>query len=104
MAARVRDLAAVVAEDYDGDAARIWRDAADAADLKARLGSLPGFGPMKVTALAAVLSKRFDVPQARELTPKHMTLGDVDSAQALADYQADKRARKAAMRAAAAQS
>ena len=31
--------------------------------------------------------------------PAHPTLGDVDSAQALADYQAGKRAHKAAMRA-----
>ena len=49
MAGRVRELAAVVAEDYGGDASRIWNEAADTADLKKRIGSLPGFGPMKVT-------------------------------------------------------
>ena len=101
MAGRVRELAAVVAEEYGGDASRIWRDAADADDLKKRLGALPGFGPMKVTTLAAVLAKRFGVEQAMPLVPAHHTLGDVDSPQALLDYQAAKRAYKASLKAAA---
>ena len=100
MAGRVRELASVVAEDYGGDAARVWTEAADADDLRRRLGALPGFGPMKVTALGAVLAKRFDVTVARPLVPGHPTLGDVDSPQALLDYQAKKRAHKAEMRAA----
>jgi hypothetical protein len=50
---------------------------------------------MKIKAVGAVLAKRFDVAAARELVPWHPTLGDVDSAQALADYQAAKRAHKA---------
>ena len=37
---------------------------------------------------------------ARELAPSHPTLGDVDSIEALEDYQAKKRAHKASMRAA----
>ncbi len=98
MATRVRELAAVVADDYDGDASRIWGDAADADDLKRRIGALPGFGPMKVTTLASVLAKRLGVAVAAPLVPDHPTLGDVDSAQALADYQAAKRAHKAALR------
>jgi uncharacterized HhH-GPD family protein len=101
MAGRVRELAAVVTEEYGGDAARIWREASDADDLRRRLEALPGFGPMKVTTLASVLAKRFDVSQAQELVPDHPTLGDVDSPQALADYQAAKRAHKAELRAAA---
>ncbi len=59
------------------------------------LAALPGFGEMKVKALGAVLAKRFGVPAAAELVPWHPTLGDVDSPQALADYQAAKRAHKA---------
>ena len=101
MAGRVRELAAVVAEDYDGDASRIWNEAADTADLKKRLGSLPGFGPMKVTALASVLALRFGVDAAKPLVPDHACLGEVDSPQALADYQAAKRAHKAALKSAA---
>ena len=95
MAERVRELAATVAEDYGGHAERVWTEAADPADLKQRIGALPGFGEMKVKALGSVLAKRFDVPVAQELVPGHPTLGDVDSAQALTDYQAAKRAHKA---------
>ena len=50
-----------------------------------------------------MLGKRFGIrpPGWEEVAPKHPTLGDVDSAEALATYQAGKRAKKAAMRAAA---
>jgi uncharacterized HhH-GPD family protein len=98
MAARVQDLAAVVADEYGGDASRIWRDASGADDLRRRIASLPGFGDMKIRTLAAILAKRFGVSVAAELAPTHPTLGDVDSAQALADYQAAKRAHKAELR------
>jgi uncharacterized HhH-GPD family protein len=94
MAQRVHDLAVHVAERYDGDAARVWTDAADAGELRANLAALPGFGEMKVKALGAVLAKRFGVAAALQLVPSHPTLGDVDSAQALADYQAAKRIHK----------
>ena len=57
--------------------------------------ALPGFGEMKVKALGAVLAKRFGVEAAEDLVPWHPTLGDVDSPQALADYQAAKRVHKA---------
>ena len=100
MARRVRDLAAFIAERYDGDAARVWAEARTSEELRANLEALPGFGPMKVASLAAVLANRFDVETARPLIPSHPTLGDVDSAEALAAYQAGKRAHKAAMRAA----
>jgi uncharacterized HhH-GPD family protein len=99
MAARVQELASVVAQEYGGDASRLWREAADGADLRKRISSLPGFGQMKVKALGAVLWKRFGVPAAEELDPGHPTLGDVDSPEALEDYQAKKRAYKASLRA-----
>ena len=99
MAERVHDLAAFVRDNYDGDAARVWTDADDAQQLHANLCALPGFGEMKVQSLGAVLANRFGVRAARELVPRHPTLGDVDSAQSLADYQAAKRARKARLRA-----
>ena len=98
MAKRVHDLAVHVRDRYDGDAARVWTDAADASELKANLAALPGFGEMKIKALGSVLAKRFDIDAARELVPWHPTLGDVDSAQALADYQAAKRIHKAEWR------
>jgi uncharacterized HhH-GPD family protein len=95
MAKRVHELAVHVQERYDGDAARVWTGAADADDLRANLSALPGFGEMKIKALGAVLAKRFGVEAARDLVPGHPTLGDVDSPQALDDYQAAKRAHKA---------
>jgi len=91
MAGRVQELAEVIANEYGGDASRIWSQAQDGADLKKRLGALPGFGDMKVRSMTAVLAKRFGVEIAREVAPSHPTLGDVDSAQALTDYQAAKR-------------
>src|SRR5882757_7667633 len=63
MATRVRELAAVVAEDYGGDASRIWTEAADTADLKQRIEALPGFGEMKVKALGSLLAKQYGVAE-----------------------------------------
>jgi uncharacterized HhH-GPD family protein len=101
MAGRVRELASVVAEEYGGDASRVWREATDTDDLRRRIGALPGFGPMKVTALGAVLARRFGIEIAEPLAPSFPCLGDVDSPQALLGYQAAKRAHKAELRAAA---
>jgi uncharacterized HhH-GPD family protein len=95
MARRVHDLAVHIRDCYDGDAGRVWSDATDAAALRANLTALPGFGEMKIKALGAVLAKRFHVAMAQELVPAHPTLGDVDSPQALLDYQTAKRAHKA---------
>jgi len=99
MAERVAGLARHILERYQGDAARIWEDARDGRELRARLAALPGFGEMKVDSLAAVLAKRFDVKVALDLVPDHPTLGDVDSPEALAAYQAAKRAHKAQLKA-----
>ena len=99
MARRVQDLAAVVDEDYGGHAERIWTEAADGSDLRRRISSLPGFGEMKIKSLGAVLAKRFDVALAQDLVPNHPTLGDVDSPQALEEYQAKKRAYRKTSRA-----
>jgi uncharacterized HhH-GPD family protein len=95
MAERVRELAATVTAEYGGDASRIWTEATDGADLRRRISGLPGFGEMKIKSLGSVLAKRFGVAVAQELVPAHPTLGDVDSPEALADYQAAKKAHKA---------
>lgn len=102
MAARVHDLCRVIADTYGNDAGRIWREAKDGRDLRDRLRALPGFGEMKVGSTLATLAKRLGValPGMAEVLPAHPTLGDVDSPEALARYQAAKRARKAELRAA----
>jgi uncharacterized HhH-GPD family protein len=103
MAAKTQALCSVIATTYDDDAARIWTGARDAHDLEDRLLALPGIGPMKAKTIIAVLGKRFGIKPVGwdEVAPTHPTLGDVDSAEALAKYQAGKRARKAALRAGA---
>ena len=95
MAKRVHELAVHLLDRYDGEAARVWTDAADSGELRANIAALPGFGEMKTRALGAVLFKHFGVEAARELVPWHPTLGDVDSPQALEDYQEQKRLHKA---------
>ncbi|HSE81551.1 MAG TPA: HhH-GPD-type base excision DNA repair protein [Gaiellaceae bacterium] len=102
MARRVQELCAAVEEDYDGRAERVWLEAETGEDLERRLLDLPGIGPMKARSLLAILGKRFGVrpPGWEEVAPTFPTLGDVDSYEALADYQAKKRAHKASLRAA----
>ena len=102
MARRVQDLAAVIVNDYSGDAARVWTEAEDGRDLERRLLDLPGIGAMKARSLIAVIGKRLGVkpPGWDEVAPKHPTLGDVDSPEKLEEYQAMKRAYKASLRAA----
>jgi len=101
MARRTQELCAFIVERYDGDARRVWAEAKDGADLNRRLLELPGIGPMKAGTLVAILGKRLGiVPSGWEaFAPRHMTLGDVDSAETLATYQAGKRAFKAEQRA-----
>jgi len=95
MAERVHQLAAHVRDEYSGDAGQVWRSAKNGEQLRANIEGLPGFGEMKVKSLGAVLAKRYKLAKAKGLVPPHPTLGDVDSPQALADYQAAKRAHKA---------
>ena len=106
MANRVAALCRVIVDTYDGDASRIWRQARDGADLEARLRALPSIGELKVNGLLAILSRRFGVqlPGLAERLPTWPTLGDVDTPEALERYQSQKRAYKAALRAAGAES
>ena len=94
MAKRIHELAVHVRDNYGGDAERIWSEAADSGELRANLMGLPGFGEMKVKGIGAVLAKHFGVEAAEDLVPWHPTLGDVDSPQALDDYEAEKRVHK----------
>jgi uncharacterized HhH-GPD family protein len=101
MARRTQALAEAIVRDYGGDAAKVWKDAADGKDLEQRLLSLPGIGDMKARTIIGILGKRFGVrPQGWEhVAPDHHSLADVDSPESLADYQAGKRAYKAQLRA-----
>jgi uncharacterized HhH-GPD family protein len=94
MAQKVHDLAVHVRDVHGGDAAHVWESAATPEELRANLEALPGFGAMKIKALGSVLAKRFGLATARELVPPHPTLGDVDTPEALAEYQAAKKLHK----------
>jgi len=101
MAERVQGICRAVAEDYGGDASRIWRSAGTAAELHHRLAALPGFGPLKARIVTGVLARHFQVRPAgwKEIAPDFPTLADVSTAAERRGYQAAKRAHKAALRA-----
>ncbi len=102
MASKVQALCSAIATDYGNDTSRIWAEAADGPDLQRRLLGLPGIGEMKTASILAILSRRLGVtlPGLDDVLPKRPTLGDVDSPEALAAYQAGKRAAKAEAKAA----
>ncbi len=101
MARRTHELCAFIADRYDDDAARVWTEATDGADLERRLLELPGIGPMKAQTIIAILMKRYglDLPGIAEVAPTHPTLGDVDTDESRRQYQESKRAYKAKLRA-----
>lgn len=94
MARRVRDLAAHLVDNYDGDAAKVWKSAKTPEALEENLSALPGFGEMKVRSIASVLAKQFGVKNAEALVPDHPTLGDINSIDELHEYQAAKKQHK----------
>ncbi len=61
MAARLQELARIVADEYDGHADRIWTEAADGRDLMKRMQALPGFGKQKAQIFVALLAKQLGV-------------------------------------------
>lgn len=105
MAQRVYALCTMIANDYAGDASRIWKDAKDARDLEKRFAALPGFGAMKAKIMVGVVSKQLGVRCAgwEEIAPTWPTLADVHTTAEREEYQTQKRAHKARLRAEAAQ-
>ncbi|MCW2926807.1 MAG: HhH-GPD family protein [Thermoleophilia bacterium] len=104
MAARVHEAMRIVHEQYGGNAARIWWEAADIDELRTRLTAIPGLGAGKLTSFSSILVQQCGVPIAgwEQSTSEYGTLGDVDSPEALKAYQTRKRAFKKAAREAAA--
>ncbi len=85
MARRVQQLSQVIANEYGGDAAAVWRDARDGADLSRRISGLPGFGEQKTQITVAVLAKKLGVrPPGWERYAAHWhTVADVDSPESM---------------------
>ena len=100
MARRVQAMAQAVTKDYGGDAASVWREARDGAELAARISKLPGFGEMKTKIMIAVLAKKFDVrpPGWEKYAATWHSVADVDSEDSMAHARAVKREIKAKAR------
>ena len=102
MAKRVQAAMQVIVDEYGGDAARIWTEAGDLAEVERRIGGLPGFGPGKTLTMVTILHLRMGFPFGgwEDRAPEWGVLGEVESADDLKAYQTRKRAAKAAARAA----
>ncbi|GAB7003831.1 HhH-GPD-type base excision DNA repair protein [Nocardioides sp. AN3] len=61
MAARLQELAGVVATQYDGDVTRLWNEATSGTELLRRVMALPGFGKQKSQIFVALLAKQLGV-------------------------------------------
>jgi uncharacterized HhH-GPD family protein len=109
MAGRVQQLCRVVAEDYDGDAAAVWRDAKDGADLLKRVEALPGFGKQKAKIFVALLGKQLGVTAKgwREAAGEfgeaktYRSIADIKDGKSLEKVRAYKKEMKAKAKAAA---
>ena len=103
MAQRVQGLCAVIADEYGGDASRIWRGVTDARELERRFAALPGFGAAKARIMVGVVAKHLGAQPAgwEKVAPDWPTLADVSTLDEREAYQTQKRAHKAALRAAA---
>jgi uncharacterized HhH-GPD family protein len=55
MAENTQKVAAMIAEEYDGNAANLWNDGADLATIEKRVKDFPGFGPAKASKIKYVL-------------------------------------------------
>lgn len=109
MAARLQELARIVAEEHGGDASRIWTDASDGRDLLRRVMALPGFGKQKAQIFVALLAKQLDVrPQGWEVVvgdyslEGHRSVADVVDGVSLQKVRDFKKEKKAAAKSAGA--
>ena len=103
MGKRTYALCRFLADEYSGDAAAVWTGVATGDELLARVQALPGFGEEKAKIFVALLAKRFGVrPAGWEAASAPFSDGeprsvaDIDSAEALEQVRAWKKAKKAA--------
>jgi uncharacterized HhH-GPD family protein len=105
MGRRIHALCVVLADQYGGDGAAVWRDAATGDELSGRLRALPGFGDEKARIFVALLGKRMGVqPEGWRAAAGPFgddvprTVADIDGPEALAAVREWKRAQRAAGR------
>lgn len=103
MAGRVQELARVIANEYDGDASRVWTEARSGEDLLKRVRALPGFGEQKARIFVALLAKRlgvkpdgWDQAAGDYALDGYRSVADVTSPETLQKVREFKKAKKAA--------
>ncbi|WP_456697388.1 HhH-GPD-type base excision DNA repair protein [Aeromicrobium sp. P5_D10] len=105
MAGRLQALARIVADEYGGDASRIWTEAKTGDALMKRLTALPGFGEQKSKIFVALVAKQLGVKPRGWTTVTgdygrkgFRSVADVVDADSLAKVRAHKKEMKAAAR------
>jgi uncharacterized HhH-GPD family protein len=104
MAARAQDLARIIGDRYDGDAAAVWTGATSGQELKRRLSELPGFGAYKAEITIALLGKQLGVqPKGWRAAAgnfgkanSHFSVADITDDASLAAVRSHKKKMKAA--------
>lgn len=96
MAKRTQALCQFIVDEYDGDPERIWKEAADAADLLKRLLALPGYGKAKARIFVGILGKRMGIrPEGwEEVAADWPSIADVATYDDIAEVRDAKRAMK----------
>lgn len=108
MAERIQTLCRTLVDEWDGDGGRMLRSAPTGADLHRLVASLPGFGATKASIFVALLGKQYDIapPGWREAAGEfgvegsHWSVADIADPESLALVRANKKAAKAAAKAA----
>jgi uncharacterized HhH-GPD family protein len=102
MGKRAHALCSYLVENYDGRAEGIWEGVSTGDELLVRLKALPGFGNDKARIFVGVLGKRLGVrPDGwQTVAADWPSIADVDSYERVLEIREQKKAMKAAKRAA----
>jgi uncharacterized HhH-GPD family protein len=102
MGNRTHQLCAYLVEHHDGKAENVWTGAASGDELLERVLALPGFGADKARIFVGLLGKRLDVrpPGWEKVAADWASIADVDSYERVAEIRQQKKAAKAAKKAA----
>lgn len=98
MAKRVQAVSQYLVDEYEGDAAGVWRGVTNAEDLEARFEAIPGFGEYKARLAIGVLATHFGVkPRGyTKYMPDWPSIVDIVEPEDLAELKARKKAWKQA--------